>query len=1782
MDDVWSWIKQEGDSTWAFLAFKRVANPGTMTFMVEFNQTTNTGPRPIRTAGDLLLRFEQDGNGNFSLTTAYKWTEKPASGTWPANCTVVPGYTPESAWCTVPLTNSGFVGASSADKLFAEGAVNLSAFDTVGDCRGAYGVMNVRSFAGESGNSSLKDYIEPIKIDVPPTCGALTIKKVDQFGDSVGGATYEITPNPIPGAKGDAALKLVVTDGGANDPDGEADGSIVISPAKPGTYRIEETIAPPGYLLPADPVWEEVVVAKEGSVTIDVVDPLIFAPPTVRNEVVATYDVDANWRVHKAVDRNQASVPEGTDAEFTYTVNLEALPKVESGWEVHGTLTVTNPNDRSMLVTVSSTITGDKDCTFSAPDESPAAGHQVTVDPGANALDYTCDPGADPAANGTSTGTVSWDAALYPSLGAVTNPVTATADYTFAVDQRTDWTTTVTDTFNGGDAEVLGTWNWNDVWNSPDHTVEAGSYTRSIPGVPGECTDYRNVARESADDTRDAETVTVCVGQDLDVTKDANLGFHRTYDWLIAKSGPGTVFAGEDENGNRTRMVRFGIDLTASGYHDGDWGLAGTIKVDNPNSWAVVATLSDTAVVDGRTVSCDIVADDIDPDTAGLQVRIPGETVDMEFTYSCTGIEQGDYVGTNTVTIDWTGARHPSPHTSASDTVDVQVTQDNAPTNKTITLTDLLDGTEVTLPQSEFDWDEVRALDGHTQTIHYEVPLGTEPGECTPHTNVVGIDQTGQEDEHTVQVCSPAVDKTVDASFGSKQLWDIVKEVDKTRVEIAQGGTATFTYTVTATPGKVVDDGSVSWEGEVTVRNPSTDTPLTVDVTDIPAVPGWTCAFTDKATAVEIAPGATATLAYECSGTGHQAGTNTATVSWGNQEVSTTVDVDFAARTDVADSVVTIRDDKTDSSIPAGFLFEADAADPSTWSHTYSIDKTGVSGECTTYTNTAVIDLSASPDPQDQADATLCVEKPVKVLVDVSGDFGRTYAWDIDKEVDKTRVEVDQATGEAKFDYTVQVRALPSSDSGWAMSGTVTVTNPNAYDGGAIRLTGGSLSSTLGGGVDCTFDEAVVDTVVPAGGSVEVAFTCTFTSAPSDGEVTAEFTWDPAGPATEASKSGTTTASFTIGSETNKTVDVVDDKTNPDSPVALEKGLVWSPGLVKDYTYSLTHQGVAGECVDFTNTAVVDTPAGPDPSDDTTVAVCVEKPIAVAVAAAGDFGRTYGWDIEKLVDKTRVEVDQATGEAVFDYTVRVKADGKTDAGWSMAGTVTVSNPNAYEAGAITLTGGSLSSTLGGGADCTFDKSVAGLVVPAGGSVEVAFTCTFTSAPSDGEVTAEFTWDPAGPATEASKSGTTTASFTIGSETNKSVDVVDDKTNPDSPVTLEKGLVWSPGLVKDYTYSLTHQGVAGECVDFTNTAVVDTPAGPDPSDDTTVAVCVEKPLAMDARMSGDLARAYDWTIDKSVDATRRNADKSGNATFTWTVVARAGAATDSGWRVEGTATITNPNKYADGAVTADVTAATNLGGGASCVVAGGRQVVLEPGGTATLPITCTFASQPRNTGTVTVDAVWDPAGPATTATSTTTKDVTLAVRSETNKVVDVVDDKTRPGQRVVLEEDVVWSPGLVRTYTYSQTLAGGAPGLCADYTNTAVIETPVGPDPQDSTAVRVCTLEVAPAEAFGKPKGTVRASCQGTVRARLNNRSDKAVVYRLVIGRKVHKVRVPRLRKRTVVRTGPFKARVVLKARGKVLDRTRIPARCAPPEQLPDTGLRVPTSGGFGSAPDRRF
>ena len=66
--------------------------------------------------------------------------------------------------------------------------------------------------------------------------------------------------------------------------------------------------------------------------------------------------------------------------------------------------------------------------------------------------------------------------------------------------------------------------------------------------------------------------------------------------------------------------------------------------------------------------------------------------------------------------------------------------------------------------------------------------------------------------------------------------------------------------------------------------------------------------------------------------------------------------------------------------------------------------------------------------------------------------FNRTYKWSIEKAVDKT--EVKTAGGPASFKYTVSVKHDAGSDSGWKVSGAISVSNTNSAAVSGVEVYG--------------------------------------------------------------------------------------------------------------------------------------------------------------------------------------------------------------------------------------------------------------------------------------------------------------------------------------------------------------------------------------------------------------------------------------------------------------------------------------------------------------------------------------------------------------------------------------------------------------------------------------------------------------------------------------------------------------------------------------------------------
>ena len=189
-------------------------------------------------------------------------------------------------------------------------------------------------------------------------------------------------------------------------------------------------------------------------------------------------------------------------------------------------------------------------------------------------------------------------------------------------------------------------------------------------------------------------------------------------------------------------------------------------------------------------------------------------------------------------------------------------------------------------------------------------------------------------------------------------------------------------------------------------------------------------------------------------------------------------------------------------------------------------------GTCTKYDNIAKI-TETGQDAKKTVE--VCVGLDLTVEKTAAGTFDRTYLWQISKAVDKTTVNIANG-GIATFNYTVDVAQTGISNSGWTLSGVITITNPNDWED--VTLTG--LSDAVDNGGSCTVDPGPY--VVPKSGSLDVAYNCTYNSASAlSGTNTATATWDKAACFTPTgTASGAKAFTLSQNGSTNKTVHVTD------------------------------------------------------------------------------------------------------------------------------------------------------------------------------------------------------------------------------------------------------------------------------------------------------------------------------------------------------------------------------------------------------------------------------------------------------------------------------------------------------------------------------------------------------------------------------------------------------------------------------------------------------------------
>ncbi len=660
-------------------------------------------------------------------------------------------------------------------------------------------------------------------------------------------------------------------------------------------------------------------------------------------------------------------------------------------------------------------------------------------------------------------------------------------------------------------------------------------------------------------------SLAAAAASELSATKDANPSYARTFEWEIVKSvdQPGqTIPAGGSATFNYT------ITVTHDEGTDSDWQVSGQITVTNPNT-AVVTGVTVTDAIDDPNATCAV---------SGGSSTVPASGA-IAFDYVCTySAAPASPSQTNTATISWPAQTlaNSASLSAGSITAEAAVLWGDP--------TAILNGDVDVLDTLAGRLASVSYTDPSTQTFTYPLTFEDDPvGTCTEHDNRARVrnDATtiASSATVTVQVCSGGSDltvtKTAIPSFTRTFGWEVEKSVDQTSRRIPAGDNATFNYTVDVTKGPAVDsDWAIA--GAITVSN-SNGFDMNADLAD--TAPGGSCSL--EQTSVRVPANGSVSVGYSCTFPDGAAGQNTATASWDSAAHSTPSGSASGTAGYVFETPTNRVNDSVDVFDNGNLL---GATDHST-QFTYAKSFPGIAGTCTSYDNTATVKSNATLLASDTVTVEVCVSGDLTVTKTATPSFTRTFGWEVEKSVDQTSRRIP-AGGTATFNYTVDVSKGAAVDSGWALSGAISVHNSNDWDINA------DLADTAPGG-SCSLEQASV--TVPANGSVSVGYTCTFASGAS-GQNTATASWDSAAYSTPTgSASGSAGYAFTAPTQlVDDSVDVFDNG-----------NLLGTTDHSTQFTYPKSFPGVAGTCTDYDNTATVRNQTTLLASDTVTVEVCV-------------------------------------------------------------------------------------------------------------------------------------------------------------------------------------------------------------------------------------------------------------------------------------------------------------------------------------------------------------------------------------------------------------------------------------------------------------------------------------------------------------------------------------------------------------------------------------------------
>lgn len=354
------------------------------------------------------------------------------------------------------------------------------------------------------------------------------------------------------------------------------------------------------------------------------------------------------------------------------------------------------------------------------------------------------------------------------------------------------------------------------------------------------------------------------------------------------------------------------------------------------------------------------------------------------------------------------------------------------------------------------------------------------------------------------------------------------------------------------------------------------------------------------------------------------------------------------------------------------------------------------------------------PNTSDTDPSSYCnPEASVTVAKTAVTSYIRTYTWEIAKSVSPSVVNLFEGQN-ANVGYTVQVTRSAPVDSGWQVSGVISVTNSGAS---AVQVNSVADSISDVGNVSVTCPAGSV----PGSLGANATLVCTYTSALPDGTArtnTATATFN-------TSSTATGTAAVTFGDPTtvvNGSVNV-QDVYNGLAPETI------GTNISSNTSIPYTRNVVCGSDLTYVNgvatyprlntATIVET----NQSANASMTVNCYRP-SVGKTVDPDFTRRFTWQILKTVNPSQINLLDGQSTTAT-YTVTLTKSDPIDENFRVFGTITITNP--HPTAALGITG--VTDTLGNGLNATVTCPAQS--VPAASSL----VCTYeTNVPTNADGT----------------------------------------------------------------------------------------------------------------------------------------------------------------------------------------------------------------------------------------------------------------------------------------------------------------------------------------------------------------------------------------------------------------------------------------------------------------